>query len=82
MPQCPQYTELEATVETALARLSHVTTEQLDLFRSRKFNSVMRVDKELENLVGEKERAIGALRQHVKEHKCQTREPVTSEDSP
>jgi len=38
----------------------------------------MSVDKKLENLVGAKERAIGALRQHLKEHKCQPGEPVES----
>lgn len=31
----------------------------------------MRGDKELELLVGKKERAFGALRQHAMEHKCQ-----------
>jgi hypothetical protein len=30
-----------------------------------------RVDKELELLVGEKERSIGALRHDASEHKCQ-----------
>jgi hypothetical protein len=31
----------------------------------------MRLDKELELTVGLKERTIGALRQHTKEHRCQ-----------
>jgi hypothetical protein len=31
----------------------------------------MKIDKELENTVGEKERAIGALRQHAEEQGCQ-----------
>ena len=71
---CPEYARLESEVEQALANLAQVTTLQLDLFRARSFNRVMRVDKELENLVGEKERAIGALRQHVREHNCQSGE--------
>ena len=28
------------------------------------------LDKELETTVGRKERIVGALRQHVKDHKC------------
>jgi hypothetical protein len=31
----------------------------------------MRLDKELELLLGEKERRIGAMHQHAEEHKCQ-----------
>jgi hypothetical protein len=50
-----------------------VTTLELELFRARNFAHVSRVDKKLEMIVGEKERAIGALRQHVREHKCQPR---------
>ena len=30
----------------------------------------LRLDKELETSVGRKERIVGALRQHVKDHKC------------
>lgn len=74
--KCPEYARLESEVEQALANLAQVTTLQLDLFRSRSFNRVMRVDKELENLVGQKERAIGALRQHVNEHRCQPGEQL------
>lgn len=50
-----------------------MTTLELELFRARNFAHVSRVDKKLEMIVGEKERAIGALRQHVREHKCQPR---------
>jgi hypothetical protein len=73
---CPEYARLESEVEQALANLAQVTTLQLDLFRSRRFNRVMGVDKDLEKLVGEKERAIGALRQHVREHRCQSGEQL------
>lgn len=71
MDRCEEYDRLESRVEEALAQLARVTTLQLELFRSRNFPHVSRVDKELENMVGEKERAIGALRQHLKEHNCQ-----------
>ena len=54
-----------------LKKLAETTTLQLEIFRSNKPDGFMRVDKELELLVGEKERRIGALRQHVEEHQCQ-----------
>jgi hypothetical protein len=31
---------------------------------------------DLERTVGEKERSIGALRQHMIEHKCQPKDPI------
>jgi hypothetical protein len=43
----------------------------LELFRSGESDKYMHLDKELELTVGEKERAVGALRQHVKEHRCE-----------
>jgi hypothetical protein len=69
--RCQEYSRLEAEVEEGLKKLVDNATLQLELFRSHDFSHVMHVDKQLENLVGEKERAIGALRQHVKEHGCQ-----------
>jgi hypothetical protein len=75
MDRCEEYERLESCVEQALAQLARVTTLQLELFRARNFPHVTRVDKELENMVGEKERAIGALRQHLKEHNCQGNGP-------
>jgi hypothetical protein len=73
---CAEYDHLESVVERALAKVAEVSTLQLELFRSRKFSKVMSVDKRLENLVGEKERAIGALHQHVKEHHCQAEDSM------
>ena len=53
-----------------LGNLGQVTTLLLELFRSKDFDGVHLLDKELEITVGEKERCLGAMRQHVKEHKC------------
>ena len=74
--KCQEYDYLESEVEKALANLAQVTTLQLELFRARELKGVLRVDKQLENLVGEKERAIGALSQHIKEHQCQPSQPT------
>jgi hypothetical protein len=52
--------------------LVETVTLQLEIFRSKKLGGFMRVDQELELLVGEKERRIGALRQHAHEHNCRT----------
>lgn len=70
MANCPEYDRLHAEVEAVLGNLAQVSTLLLELFRSKDLAGVRRLDKELELTVGEKERSIGALRQHVKEHKC------------
>jgi hypothetical protein len=68
--KCPEYTRLESEVTAVLQKLSELTKQQLDLFRNGDQGAFMRLDKELENTVGHKERAVGALRQHAKEHAC------------
>ena len=58
-----------------LGNLAQITTLLLELFRSGDSGKYTRLDKELELTVGEKERAVGALRQHVREHKCEPGQP-------
>ena len=70
-PKCAEYTRLEAEVDECLKKLRDLTTLQLEVFRSRNHPSFARLDRELELAVGAKERSIGALNQHGKEHKCQ-----------
>jgi hypothetical protein len=72
MATCPEYDRLHAQVENVLGNLAQVTTTLLELFRFKDLEGVHRLDKELELTVGEKERSLGALRQHIKEHKCVT----------
>jgi len=74
MEKCPEYVRLRAEVENVLGNLAQVTTLLLELFRSDKSEQYKHLDKELELTVGEKERAVGALRQHVREHKCRPAE--------
>lgn len=71
MAACPEYDRLHTEVENVLGNLAQVITTLLDLFRSQDLNGVHRLDKELELTVGEKERCLGALRQHLKDHRCQ-----------
>ena len=72
--RCPEYSRLASYVENVLGNLAQLTTLHLDLFRAGDFSGCRRIDRGLENTVGEKEPAIGALRQHMIEHKCQSRE--------
>jgi hypothetical protein len=69
--KCAEYTRLEAGVDECLKKLRDLTTLQLEVFRSRNYPSFARLDRELELAVGTKERSIGALNQHAREHKCQ-----------
>jgi hypothetical protein len=71
MSGCDKYDNLASQLEKILKQLTEVTTLQLEIFRSKKPGEFMRVDKQLELLVGEKERTVGALREHAAEHKCQ-----------
>ena len=70
MPKCPEYANLESEVTDSLEHLVKLTQKQLETFQAHDQALFMRLDKELENAVGAKERKIGALRQHVKDHKC------------
>jgi hypothetical protein len=72
MAKYPEYDHLHAEVESVLANLAQLVTLLLELFRSKDLSGVHRLDKELELTVGEKEPSLGALRQQIKEHKCET----------
>jgi hypothetical protein len=68
--KCPEYAALEDQVTEALQKLVDLIGAQLAAFRAREHGTFMRLDKELETAVGHKERVIGALRQHAKDHGC------------
>ena len=75
MPKCPELARLESEVENVLGNLAQITTLQLEMFRGRNLENWMKLDKQLELTVGEKERCLGALRQHIREHQCLERDP-------
>src|SRR4051812_45416128 len=54
----------------SLQTLSDLTTDMLDAFRANDRGPFLRLDKELETSVGRKERIVGALHQHVRDHMC------------
>jgi len=69
--KCADYAQLENVVNENLEALLKLATHQLEIFKSKDYAAFMRLDKDLENMVGKKERSVGALRQHAKEHGCQ-----------
>ena len=71
MSACAKYDKLASELEEVLKELVEKATLQLEIFRSKKPGEFMRVDKQLELLLGEKERRVGALGEHVAEHTCQ-----------
>lgn len=70
MDDCKIYDKLRSSVEEILTKISRISSLLLETFRAQDLEGVHRLDIELELAVGQKERSIGALRQHVEEHKC------------
>jgi hypothetical protein len=70
MPKCKEYEKLESEVSSILKELVQLTTQQLGAFQANNHALFMRLDRQLELTVGAKERSVGALRQHVKDHRC------------
>jgi hypothetical protein len=67
---CPQADRLQIEVQTILQKLTELTTAKLLALQQRDNAWFMRLDRELEVTVGERERLIGSLREHVREHGC------------
>ncbi|MGH9861417.1 MAG: hypothetical protein ACRD5F_15475 [Candidatus Acidiferrales bacterium] len=67
---CAKNAELAAVVQGVLAKIVDLTKEQSAAFEKRDHGRMMRLDNQLENAIGEKERAIGAWNEHRKEHGC------------
>jgi hypothetical protein len=68
--RCPVEKRLAEAVSSVLTQLVELTTAQLRAFQEHREAEVSRLDKELEMTVGEKERAIGRLDEHRREHGC------------
>ncbi|HTU33964.1 MAG TPA: hypothetical protein VMF66_09195 [Candidatus Acidoferrum sp.] len=68
---CKEHEELQAAVIEILERLVAIATEQLRAFHENDESRFKALDKALELAVGEKERRIGAVRQHEADHGCQ-----------
>lgn len=69
--QCPEHAQLQAAVLETLRKIEAIVTALLRAFHADDTASFKALDKALEEAVGEKERRIGALRQHAADHQCQ-----------
>lgn len=71
MEHCAERDKLKSTAADALKDILHFTDRLLKAVGSEEpCGSLTPLDKDLENAVGSKERAFGALAQHCKEHGC------------
>jgi hypothetical protein len=68
MNQCTRCKELSDAADEVLDHLANLTRNQLAAFREGNTTRFMALDKELELVVGLKERSIGALREHRRGH--------------
>ena len=71
--KCEKHEELLNHAKGVLQRINEITAKQkVTVDDSGVSERFMRLDKELELAMGEKERFVGALREHDVEHGCQT----------
>jgi hypothetical protein len=69
-PLCPQQQELMADVQRHLMEISKLTRAVAEALADGNENTAAALDKQVDIELGKKERAMGALHQHRKEHKC------------
>lgn len=70
--KCEKHEDLLVRAQSILQKIHDITEGQKTLVGSEGVSSeFIRFDKEVELLMGEKERAVGALREHDEEHGCQ-----------
>jgi len=70
MPGCETQEKLRRDALGILERIDALHRGQIEAMANADDERLMTLDKELENVFGEKERAFGALRQHRDEHRC------------
>lgn len=67
MTKCSKCIELESAVTAALERVADLTRTALEAFRKNRPTEFATADRQVENAIGAKERAVGALREHRRE---------------
>lgn len=70
--ECAKHAKLLQQAQEVLERIRKLTTKQVPCIVEGVNQRFLQMDRELELAMGEKERAVGALREHDKEHGCQT----------
>ena len=67
---CARQQELNEEVQRHLKRIAELAHAEVDALQDRHTNLWLKLDKEIELEIGEKERCIGALNEHRREHGC------------
>ena len=67
---CSQRQRLAEVVQQHLQRISQLSRATSEALANGNENLMQALDKEVELEIGAKERALGALREHRKEHGC------------
>jgi hypothetical protein len=67
---CKTRQRLENLAQYHLRELAALAQEEADILRTADQERILEVDKKIENTLGQKERVIGALDEHRKEHGC------------
>jgi hypothetical protein len=70
LEDCERKNELIAKVQQHLLRLAELSRQEVDLIKNQHSNTWLLVDKQIEAELGEKERSLGALKEHIREHGC------------
>jgi hypothetical protein len=67
---CPERDGLVRDVSLALNNIVTITRQHIQVLYGDDEAALMRLDRELENALDEKERLLGALQEHRKQHGC------------
>ena len=57
-------------IQRHLVHLSELARAEVEAIKSESEKTWLEIDRQIENVVGEKERSLGALNQHRTEHGC------------
>lgn len=68
--KCQEYARMETEAHDTLKEIMDLTAAQLRAFNESNAAEFTRLDRQLENVVGHKERVVGALRAHAADHGC------------
>jgi hypothetical protein len=69
---CAEHDRLMRNALEQLKKLNELTKQQFEILEAGYYEQFMKIDREVELALGEKERRIGSLRQYDEEHGCQS----------
>ena len=69
-PSCLRHEELVAETQRHLIRLAELAKQESEAISTRNEALILALDQDIENTLGLKERALGALHEHRSVHGC------------